>query len=160
MRSPTLGQLDTVLVLLFEGRTSCSTSYFMCTSCGKPSTWFPHGGLVEWLVKKIKKIKNFQKKSFSQIFENLRPHTQETKILLATSATCCRFRREDEVRRCAASRSCVPSLPIVLLAPLGTVRPAPAENFGRRYASQLILPPFLRSIHRAWLQKGMLYHRV
>ena len=36
VRSPTLGQLDTVSVLLFEGRTSCSTSYcFGITLRGK-----------------------------------------------------------------------------------------------------------------------------
>ena len=28
VRGPTLAQFDSVLVLLFEGRTSCSTSYY------------------------------------------------------------------------------------------------------------------------------------
>ena len=68
--SPTLDPIDTVLVLLFEGRTSCSTSYFLlyelcavrvgpihrgwyyspsrkisalCRAGGKPSTGFPPG---------------------------------------------------------------------------------------------------------------------
>ena len=72
VRGSTLAQFDTVLVLLFEGRTSCSTSYsssfylainssatshasggetsalrvIMATS-GEPSTWFPLGELVK-----------------------------------------------------------------------------------------------------------------
>ena len=42
---------------------------------GKPSTWFPHGGLVECLLKKIKfskQIKNLKKiLKFLKIFKNL-----------------------------------------------------------------------------------------
>ena len=57
----------------------------VCTSCGKPSTWFPHGGLVECLlIKKMKfskKMKNFEKiltffkfLNFSKISKNLIYH--------------------------------------------------------------------------------------
>ena len=66
VRGPTLARLATVSI---------------CTSCGKPSTWFPHRALVEWLLKKMRfqkskekiKIKNLKNKRITiknNIFKN------------------------------------------------------------------------------------------
>ena len=75
VRGSTLAELDTVLVLLFEGRTSCS----MATS-GEPSTWFPLEQLVEQELEKLEKyfiFQNFQEfQNFHQksnIFKNFKP---------------------------------------------------------------------------------------
>ena len=67
---PTLAGLATVSVILYEKEEYFhSTSHYSSSretsalwqSCGKPSTKFPHRGLVEWLFIKIKFSKNKEK---------------------------------------------------------------------------------------------------
>ena len=50
-------------------------------SCGKPSTKFPHGGLVEWLTIKIS---IFKKNIFSKFLDPVEPYGSDAGIVSST----------------------------------------------------------------------------